>query len=178
MAEVSLLERLDEHKIRVCPQAVRLGHKVVQLFARAAGTVLRAEDVVDIADNLVEIRPGEVAALNLACIALTGLVVVILPEPSGSFCCLDHILSHQLCCQVDSHNPEALMGIGRHEIYSVIKSCINSVQSHLYRFCIFQNQLFVHICSRRGIQELRTGGNQCRAKEQHQHCQAESVYFT
>ena len=105
-----------------------------------------------------EVFPREIAAPNLAGIAHTGLVVVVLPEPSGSLGRLDHVVAHHFGAQRHGHVAKALVGVGRHEVDAVVHRRIDSVHGHLDGIDILENQTFVHLVRRSGLHQVAAAG--------------------
>lgn len=155
---VGLLERLDQHEIGERPGGVGLRHDAFQFVLIPRGGMLDRKDVVDVADDLVKVFPCEVTPPDFAGIAHTGLVVVVLPEPSGTLRRLDHVVAHHLGAQRHGHVAEALVGVGRHEVDTVIHRGVDSVHGHLDGVDILEDQTFVHLVRRIGLHQVTAAG--------------------
>ena len=168
MALVGLLIRLYQHEVRERPHRVRLRHQIVQLGLVPGSRKPGGEDIVDIVDYLIEICPCEVAPLDLARIAFTGLIAVVLPEPARPLGRLHHVLTHQVRGERDGEIAEALVGIGGNEVNSVVHRGIDPVHRHLDGVRIPENQILVHIRGRRRLKHPRAGrkGNKTERRQQ------------
>ena len=112
--------------------------------------------MVDVADDFVEIFPCEVATPDFAGVAAALVVVVVLPEPSGTLCCLHHVIAHQVGGKCHRHVAEALMSVGGDEVKTVVHCRIYSVHRDLQAFRVRKNPFLVHICGGGGLHQRGT----------------------